>query len=197
MGGAWPGVFTYISKIYILYFIYDGIAVTCSWFQTLKFDIIHIFLDKFGEGRTGKWRCTDGVWGGEGGLWLNLHLSGIVPKTVYLLSNSCDRIRTVHLLYFTLVYFTCRCFEYDFCCELGYWVISVEYWIATCGLCLRRANSVCLVHVNYFCFMYWVYTVRTPLFCYFLLEIGGRIIIPKHSPGLKKGESGGPPPEYF
>ena len=68
-------------------------------FKLFIFDIIHTFLDKFGEGRTGKWMYTDGVWGGEGGgggydliCTSCLVVSGIVPKTVDLLPNSCDRI---------------------------------------------------------------------------------------------------------
>ena len=80
------------------------------------------------------------VGGGGGGYDLIctscLVVSGIVPKTVVLLPNSCDRIWTLKY-----ILITCRCCEYDFCRELEYWVISVEYWIATCRLSLRRTYS--------------------------------------------------------
>ena len=45
--------FLHIFKYYIHFAFYiDGIAVIL--YLVLNFDIIHIFLDKFGEGRTGK-----------------------------------------------------------------------------------------------------------------------------------------------
>ena len=68
--------------------------------------------------------------------------------------------------------------------DWGYWVISVEYWIATCLLkaCILIHVKICLVHVHAtnFCCMYWVYTVAGTLFFFFffffllfLLEIWG------------------------
>ena len=97
MGGAWPGVFTYISIIYILHFILTALLLFVLGFKLYNL-ILYIFflissekavqesegilmVCEVGRGEVYDLICTS-----------CLVVSGIVPKTVDFLPNSCDRI---------------------------------------------------------------------------------------------------------
>ena len=101
MGGAWPGVFAYISIIYILHFILTALLLFVLGFKLYNL-ILYIFFLISSEKAVQE---SEGILmvcevgrgrGGGGGYDLIctscLVVSGIVLKTVDLLPNSCDRI---------------------------------------------------------------------------------------------------------
>ena len=96
---AWS-FYIYISIIYILHFIYDGIAVILLGFKLYNLILYIFFLissEKAVQESEGILMvCEVGRGRGGGGYDLIctscLVVPGIVPKTVDLLPNSCDRI---------------------------------------------------------------------------------------------------------
>ena len=100
MGGAWPGVFTYISIIYILHFILTALLLFVLGFKLYNLILYIFFLISSekavqeSEGILMVCEVGRGEWGGFNDLICTscLVVSGIVPKTVDLLPNSCDRI---------------------------------------------------------------------------------------------------------
>ena len=97
MGGAWPGVFTYISIIYILHFILTALLLFVLGFKLYNLILYIFFLissEKAVQEREGVLMVCEVGRGEVYDLICTscLVVSGIVPKTVDFLPNSCDRI---------------------------------------------------------------------------------------------------------
>ena len=100
MGGAWPGVFTYISIIYnmtALLLLVHLFVLCFKLFNLILFIFFLISSENAVQESEGVLMVCE-VGGGGGGVGYDLIctsclvVSGIVPKTVDLLPNSCDRI---------------------------------------------------------------------------------------------------------
>ena len=100
MGGAWPRVFTYISIIYILHFILTALLLFVLGFKLYNLILYIFFLigsEKAVQESEGILMVCEVGRGERGGGYdlictSCMVVSGIVPKTVDLLPNSCDRI---------------------------------------------------------------------------------------------------------
>ena len=93
MGGAWPGVFTYIYNMTALLLLVHLFVYCFKLFNLILYIFFLISSENAVQESEGVLMACEVGGGGYDLICTScLVVSGIVPKTVDLLPNSCDRI---------------------------------------------------------------------------------------------------------